>query len=349
VTRSPIVLARLDRDISVASFKSRLMDTLLDVERTYWDLVVAQRRVTAVREALEAAEENLRIARLRHEAGKDKRLIVSLAESAVTSRQADLIAARLELATTSDRLKRLLNDTELPLDDPALIEAAEGPIVHPMRVDRAVHQQSMLTALEERPEIVEANARLAQLGLLERVARNDRLPRFDLAAAYGMTGLHGKNAEALRQQFGTEFFEWSVGIEVEVPIGNRARAAAHRRAQLEEQRTVKEREDTRQRILLEVSEAVRSLASAEEAVLATRAAREAAEQTLQDQQANVTAGAALVKDLLEAQRDLAEAKVREVESQAAYMTSLAALERAKGTLLAYNRIALLEELEELDE
>ncbi|MGB2998732.1 MAG: TolC family protein, partial [Phycisphaerae bacterium] len=102
----------------------------------------------------------------------------------------------------------------------------------------------------------------------------------------------------------------------------------------------------RQRVLLEVSNAVRDLAAAEEAVASTRAARLAAEQTLHDQQANVGAGAALQKDLLEAQRDLADAKVREVEARAGYMTSRAALEHAKGTLLEYNDMEIIGEGEE---
>ena len=85
-----------------------------------------------------------------------------------------------------------------------------------------------------------------------------------------------------------------------------------------------------------MSESARNLAAAEESVLATRAARQAAEQTLHDEQAFFEAGAALVKDLLDAQKDLADAKVREIQAMASYMVGLAALERAKGTLLLYN-------------
>ncbi|MGB3086333.1 MAG: TolC family protein, partial [Phycisphaerae bacterium] len=101
-----------------------------------------------------------------------------------------------------------------------------------------------------------------------------------------------------------------------------------------------------QRVLLDVSDAVRNLAAAEESIQAARAAREAAEQTLADQQANVGAGAALQKDLLESQRDLADAKVREIEARAGYMTSRAALEHAKGTLLEYNDMEIIGEGEE---
>ncbi len=342
VTKSPIVLARLDRRVSLADFQTQLMDTLLEVEQAYWDLVVAETRVQALSEALEAARENRRIARRRFEEGKARRVIVSLAESAVTRREADLVAARLVLAQTSDRLKRLLNDPDLPLEEPGLLKAAEPPLADPAPVNRQMYQSSMLAAMKHRPEMDQASAAFDQAALRERVARNDRLPQLDLAAAYTLNGLDPDVSPALQEAFETTYFDWQVGLEFRIPIGNRARTAAHERSRLQKAVAAREREETRQQILLEVSRAVRDLAAADERILATRAAREAAERTLRDQRANVAAGAALQKDLLEAQRDLADAKVDEIRAMADYMVALAELERAKGTLLGYNNITILD-------
>ena len=341
VTRSPIVLARFDQTVSLAEFKARLMGVLLDVEQAYWDLAADEIRVQAVSEALDAAREYLRIATRRFEEGKDKRVIVSLAASAMTSRQADLVAARLRLVQTSDRLKRLLHDPELPLREPTVLEAAELPVATPMPVGRETLQAGMVAAMQHRPEIEQAEARLSQADLRQRVADNARLPQLDVAGGYTLNGLNRRLDRSLDEEFSTNFYDWSLGMEFRVPIGNRARGAAYERAQLERWRTLREREDTHQRVLLEVSEAVRNLAAAEESVLATQAARRAAEQTLHDEQAFFEAGAALVKDLLDAQRDLADAKVREVQAMVSYMVGLAALERAKGTLLDYNNIVVI--------
>jgi outer membrane protein TolC len=338
VTKSPIVLARLDHRVSLADFKARIMDTLLEVERTYWSLAVAEARVRALTEALEAAKENRRIAGRRFEEGKARRVVVSLAESAVTTRQADLVAARLILAQTSDRLKRLLNDPELPLEEPALLTASDRPPTEAVPITRRMYQDSLLAAMKHRPEMDQASAAVDQANVRERVARNDRLPQLDLAAGYTLNGLDSDLSPAMQEAFTTTFFDWQAGLEFRIPIGNRARTAAHERSRLEQAVAARQREDTRQQILLEVSQAVRDVAAAEESILATRAAREAAEQTLSDQRANVAAGAALQKDLLEAQRDLADAKVEEVRAMTNYMIALALLERAKGTLLAYNNI-----------
>jgi len=338
VTKSPIVLARLDHRVSLADFKARIMDTLLDVERAYWHLAVAEVRVQALTEALEAAKENRRIARRRFDEGKARRVVVSLAESAVTRRQSDLVAARLILAQTSDGLKRLLNAPELPLEDPGLLAASEQPPTEPVPITRRMYQDSLLAAMKHRPEMDQASAAVDRANVEERVARNDRLPQLDLAAGYTLNGLDSDLEPALGEAMETQYFDWQAGLEFRIPIGNRARTAAHERSRLEQAVAVRQREDTRQQILLEVSQAVRDVAAAEESILATRAAREAAEQTLRDQRANVAAGAALQKDLLEAQRDLADAKVDEIRAMANYMIALARLERAKGTLLAYNNI-----------
>ncbi len=344
VTQSPIVLARLDRQIAQADFEAALMDTLLAVERAYWDLAVAQEAVAAVEEALAAARENLRIARLRYEAGKDPHLVVSLAASAVETRQADLLATRLERTKASDRLKRLLGAPGLPLTDPTLILAADLPLPNPPQAREDLLTASLTEAMKLRPELAAADTRVQQAEVLESVARNARLPRVDLVGGYGVRGLDGRLGNSLDEGYGTEFFEWQAGVEFEVPLGNRARRAAHERAALERGRAAHQREDLKQAVLLDVSQAVRDVTSAQEQIAATRAAREAAAQTLADQQANVTAGAALVKDLLEAQRDLAEARVREVRARATYMRSLAALERAKGSLLRYNRVQFADAL-----
>jgi len=344
VTTSPIVLARLDEKISVADFKNTVMSTILTVETTYWNLVVAQTQVQALTEALTAAQENLRIARRRFEEGKDTRVIVSLAESAATSRQADLVAARLALAQTSDLLKRLMNDAELPLTQPVVLEAGESPLTKPVSVGLALLQQSIATAMVNRPEMQEAQARLDQADLRERVARHGRLPQLDLVASYGLSGLGKDLDRSLDREFTAQFYEWSVGLNFSLPLGNRARTSAHKRSQLVEDQTLRQREDARQQVILDVSEAVRNLAAAEEAIQARHAAREAAEQTVRDEQAFVSAGAALLKDLLDAQRDLAGAKVAEMRAMADYMTGLAALEKAKGTLLEYNNIQILDDL-----
>ena len=342
-TRSPIVLARLDEKISVAEFRGRLMAIVLEVERTYWELVVAETQVQALNEALAAAQENHRIARRRFEEGQDKRVVVSLAESAVTTRQADLVSARLRLTQTSDRLKRFINDRELPMTDPAVLAATELPIAEPIPVLLPMFHQSIAAAMVSRPELQEAEARLAQAGVRERMAWNQRLPQLDIGASYGFNGLSTDLDRAIDKEFETRWFDWSVRVDFSIPIGNRARRAAYEQSQLVQDQALKAREDVRQQVLLDVSMAIRDLAAAEEAVRARRAARQAAEQVVSDGQAFVSAGAALLKDLLDAQRDLADAKVREMEAMTAYMVGLANLERAKGTLLEYNDIRLIEE------
>jgi outer membrane protein TolC len=342
VNTAPIVLARLDESISRENFRGSVMTIILQVETTYWSLVVAETQVQALNEAIAAARENLRIAQRRFEEGKDKRVVVSLATSAVTSREADLVAARLRLAQTSDLLKRLMNDPELPLARPVVLAATDLPLAVPVPVGPALLESSIATAVRHRPEMQAAEDRLSQAGLNERVADNGRLPQFDLVASYGLNGLAQKLGPALDKQFSADFYDWSAGFNFSVPIGNRSPTAAWRRAQLTEEQTLRTREDVRQQVALDVSQAVRNLAAAEEAILARRAAREAAEQTLHDMQAFVSAGAALLKDLLDAQRDLADAKVAEMQAMSAYMLSMAALEQAKGTLLDYNNIRIIE-------
>jgi outer membrane protein TolC len=229
------------------------------------------------------------------------------------------------------------------MTEPAILSATELPIAEPIPVLLPMLRQSIAAAMINRPELQQADARLSQAGVRERMAWNQRLPQLDIGASYGLNGLSPRLDRAIDKELETQWFDWSVRVDFSVPLGNRARQAAYEQSQLVQDQSLKVREDVRQQVLLDVSTAIRDLAAAEEAVRARRAARQAAEQVVKDGEAFVSAGAALLKDLLDAQRDLADAKVREMEAMAAYMVGLANLERAKGTLLEYNDIRLVDE------
>jgi hypothetical protein len=121
--------------------------------------------------------------------------------------------ARLHLVQTSDHLKRLLHDAELPLQEPTVLEAAELPVASPMPVGREVLQASMLDAMKYRPEIQEAENRLSQAGVRERVAQNARLPQLDLSAGYNLNGLNprstGRSTMSCRRVSTTGPSAWS--------------------------------------------------------------------------------------------------------------------------------------------
>ncbi|MBU4330885.1 MAG: TolC family protein, partial [Acidobacteria bacterium] len=82
----------------------------------------------------------------------------------------------------------------------------------------------------------------------------------------------------------------------------------------------------------------RSLETHYRRVVAYRAARELAEETLAGEEKKLQVGFSTNYQVLQYQRDLANARSRELRAIIDYNLSLAALERATGTILQKNNI-----------
>jgi len=100
--------------------------------------------------------------------------------------------------------------------------------------------------------------------------------------------------------------DWMARLEFEIPIGNRTACARHVRAKLESEEAARQLELINQTILMEVSKAVRAVEVAQRRVRATRRAVEAMKRTLEGEQARLELGVGIVRDVLEAQDDLAQ-------------------------------------------
>jgi outer membrane protein len=138
------------------------------------------------------------------------------------------------------------------------------------------------------------------------------------------------------------FPDASVGVQVSIPLGNRAAKADVAVAQSAKRQTLSLRDKEAQRIAVEVRNAVTALQTASQRLEAARVSREAAEVQLQAEQDRFQAGLTTTFLVLTRQNDLAAARVTETTALAAYRRGLAELARARGTLLRDRAITLEE-------
>ena len=129
------------------------------------------------------------------------------------------------------------------------------------------------------------------------------------------------------------FPDASVGVQVSIPIGNRAAKADVAVAQSAKRQTLSLRDKEAQRIAVEVRNAVTALQTASQRLEAARTSREAAEVQLQAEQDRFQAGLTTTFLVLTRQNDLVAARVTETTALTAYRRGLAELARARGTLL----------------
>ena len=342
VNLARIFVARNDQRISELDARDKLEKVLQQLEETYWKLARAQSDVRIQEQLLAQTETTLDIVIKRQRSDTSRRevyLVVSFRQQ----REAELGVARSLVEDLSDQLKRLMGDPDLPIASPTLIEAVDRPSVEPLHY--AVADQ-IETALQNRLELQQQKLRIASADRIIGAARNNMLPKLDLAASLGIEGIDSDLDSAFNSQFKGDFVNYALGIQFEVPIGNREARSIYRRTQLSYQEAIDGYRQIAQQVALDVKMAQRAVETAWTQIIARRMTRFAAENALNSIEQRERAGEALtyswVQFKLDRQSALADAMRQENEAIASYNTSVSDLEKAKGTLLRYNNVVFKE-------
>jgi outer membrane protein TolC len=346
INRARILINRNTQQISVLDFRLRLEETIFDIERTYWQLHQATVDARILQRLVERTFETTIITAGRGANDAD-RTQISQANAELETRRVELSRALSRVGVLSDQLKRLINDPALPVGGPELIvpttEPADQPIVYTWKeqIDAA-----LLNRAEVGQQLKRVDSALIALG----VARNNLLPRVDLIAEGTLQGASDEFYSAVGEQVDLNdewYYSARVGLQVEVPLGNRAARAVMRRAQLQHWQAIASYQSLAQQVTSEVTQSIRQVEESYTAFVLARRARFAAEESLKSLEFRRENGEPLtpgfVDLLLRSQERLASLARSETSSVADYNAALAQLERTKGTLLRYNNVLIQEE------
>ncbi len=359
--RRAIRIAALDRERGTASLRRTVADTVANVERAYWNLVAARRDVL-VREA------SVRLADEQRDDTKSRIDVGALPESDIAQPLAELERRRGDLYQSQENMRRaelllkllLLNDETDPLWNQTLepVDKPETPVVH---VDLA---SALKVAEDKRPELAEARALVAQRGVDVDYTRDRLKPQLDLVAGYARRGLAGglnPNApaigflggpvvvpDALDGGFGrsigtiTEgrFPDTSIGLSLSVPVFNRTAKGDVAIAKAQKSQAEILLAQQKQRVAVEVRNAVLTLDTAAQRIDAAKAGRAAAETQLNAEKERYGVGLSTNFFVLTRQNDLAAAVLTEIAALTDYRKALTDYARAAGTLLDERRIEI---------
>ncbi|MEK7710747.1 MAG: TolC family protein [Planctomycetota bacterium] len=338
--RSLILVARNDRRISQHAFERQVRDTLRQVDELYWRLVQARRDVTITARLLADFHAIYEYLEARQQFDITP---VQLAATRANLEQAkaDFISRRANVFNAEDRLVAAMNAQNVNLADETEIIPEDLPQTPRLLVDRLAEVQ---TALDNREEIKEQELRVANAELLVGRAKNEELPRFDLTFRTTHDGLAQNADGSFDEMSRSKFIEYFVGVEFEMPIGNRGPRAAHFRARLQHQQQAAQLKSTFEKIILDVNLTVRKLDTAYDQILPSFEAAQAREREVD----SIVARAER-KDIntltteLNARQSLAGARRAMLGAMVEYNISIVDLERAKGSLLQYHNVVIPEE------
>ena len=168
----------------------------------------------------------------------------------------------------------------------------------------------------------------------------------------GSVGAQGPRAatfpDALDKQGDFNHLSYKIGLQFEIPIGNREARAIYQRTLLQRQQAIDQYRAQIEQVSLDVKTAFRDVQTSWDEMASTRQARFATADSLDAillrERNNEPLTPTFVQQLkLDTQERLANAERAEAQAVSSYNIAIAQLERSKGTLLRYDNVLLQEE------
>jgi outer membrane protein TolC len=358
-------IARNNREISDVALRLQVITTVTQIENMYWTLVAANEDVKAKQRALDLANRLLTDNQKQVEIGTLAPIEVVRAQSNVASASQDLIVAQtnlqLQQLLMKNAISRNLTDAQLMAADVFPTDTMQLPETEPV-----VPTDDLITdALAHRPELAESNINLTNAEITNQATRNNLLPSIDLVGRYGTAALGGPITQlaslvgpcpanplattsslcvpaglqstgyghTFSNLFSTQNPDYMVGVNVNIPIRNRAAQATQIRAQLEYRQAQMRVQQQQNQIRIEVRNAQIGVQQNRARVEAARKGRELAYETMDAEQKKYALGASTTYNVLQTQQALSAAESNLIAAMAAYESSKVEMDRATGLML----------------
>ncbi len=323
--------------ISDLAFQRQIEDTLNQVEQAYWELVRARRDIVITARLLADFETIYQyiLARQSFDA-TPVQLNTTLAN--LEQSRVEFISKKAAVFDAEDRLIAFMNDPSINLADDIEIIPDTFPPLTRFEVDRLAEVQ---IALDHRPEIRERSLEVKIAEIYVGEAKNEELPRLDLSLTSKIQGLSGTADRSFDEASRRNFISYVVGVQFEVPIGNRGPRAAHHRARLELARAKARQKLEIDNTIFDVNAAVRKIDTRYDQIMPTFKTAQAREREVD----SIIARAErkdfnTLTNELNARRSLAAARRVLIQAMVEYNIAIMELEERKGTLLSYNNVIL---------
>jgi outer membrane protein TolC len=346
-----IRIASNNQEISKYQFQDRVMEVLFSVESAYWELVFAGKELDVEKESLRLADDFLKITRRKVEVGLLPEVEILQAEAEKAAREEGVISAEDSLRDAEDGLRKILNLSEEEKYWEISLLPSDKPSTQPFHL---LLSEQLIEAFKNRPDLNQAKMDLKNKKILLKYSKNQLFPRVDLVGSLGVSGLAGNAVpqqdfsnpgqtvtspfagtypDSVRELKSGDNYSYSLGIQVTYPLGNRSAKSQMIIADLEKQKAILALKDLENQVIKEVRGAFRQIETNKKRIAAAELARKLAEERLETETKRFEVGLATSHDVLEYQEKLAQAKSDELRARIDYQTSLADLERVKGTLL----------------
>ena len=351
-SRLNIRIAETATDAAIETYRANVANFITQVVTAYWNVVRLTEQLGVLQSSLELARQTVRDNQVRVDVGVLPPVAIKESEAEAARREEEVIVATNALNQARRTLRQIVFVPAGEMNAfPRPVDPVDRPFIERVHAD---YEQSLAIAMEKRHEIIAARLAMKTNELNVAVTKNQLLPRLDLYGGYGINSLSGNArpvesptdpgvvltspfggsyADGVGRMFEGDTYYYQGGVRIEVPIGNAAAKSAFTQSRIQEQQALFSYRQTVSDVALDVGQTVGDVISNLQRIEQKRIARELSEENLRNQTKRYDVGMVTTTDLLIFQDQVARARLSHIQAIIDYNTSLAALDRAQGTLL----------------
>jgi outer membrane protein TolC len=326
VNRAAIERSRLGVDVANLTYKGRVLDVVQSTENAFYNLSFAREQLTVRRFSLALADRLYEEAKTRRDTGVATDLDVLQAEVGVANARRGVILAEQSVKDRQEQLLALIGQFELDAEVGAM-QIGEVEKTLP------VFAFSYNLAKQNQPDLQAQQIAVEQLKLDLLVAKDGAKPSLSVGGSLGFSGADRAAGNAISDTFERDAQSWQFDLTLTYPWGqvsDRARLRQSLAGVSREQLRLRQLE---QNIEVQVRAAVRAVETSYESYQISAMASALSLRQYELEKARFDAGLSTSRRVLEAQNDLENARISELQSLISLRSARTALQRLEGSSL----------------
>jgi outer membrane protein TolC len=322
--------ARLAIDAAEVARNRDMTDVVAQVLKAYWDLVAARRLVEIQRIDRRLAQEQRSVTEARIAAGDLAPIELFKIDETVASSSAGLLEAQRAAEEAEQTLKLWLGVAPTDALYLAPVRPIDGIAASLPPRDR---ESSIEAALRNNPDLVLARQSLESNRIDHRSARHEMLPQLDLEASLSLNGSGFEAQEAVQEVFDGSLPNFQIGMNFVMPVPDIGAIHNMHATALSVEASELSLEAAERQVQAGIDTALRSVRSYQSQVEVAEVRVTLAARTAEAAEATYQAGRTTLREVLEAQAALKEARQALVQAQVNELKARVDLEVLRGSLL----------------
>ena len=370
--RRTIEIAKRNLSLTDAQFRQRTIETIVNVQRAYWDLAFALRNLQVQRDSVKDAKDQYEHNKRLVEEGQLAPIDIVASETQVANFEQAVYEALNVVNQSENALKNFVSPNKnakiwsesVTPTDPVDLTPPDTTL-----------REALDAALANRPEL-ELNQVQRDINAIDRrFYAEQKKPQIDLVASYTSAGVGGGlnpnfsnpfcrdgntdpavcaaalqpllqnvggSGSAVTDVFSNKYPTVRVGVQFNLPLfGDKTAGAQYGRSLVEGERIETLRAQLEQTIQVDVRNAIQAVRTAEARLRSAAIARENSVKQYESEQRKLDAGQTDIYKVLERQTALTVARSSELRAQTDLNKSIADLQRATGNSLKANNVVSL--------